>query len=78
VNRVVLDAALRSKVNDWTRQLEICDEAGQVLGRFIPTTDPSLYDRSEPTISREEMDRRKRSTGPTYTTAEVLDHLERL
>ena len=78
MNRVVLDASLRTKLKDLTRPLEICDEAGHVLGRFIPTPDPSLYEGLEPRISRDEMERRKRSTGPTYTTAEVLQHLEGL
>ena len=49
-----------------------------MLGRFFPKPDPSLYERMEPQISREELERRKQSKGKTYTTAQVLEHLESL
>jgi hypothetical protein len=78
MTRVVLDASMRARLNGLTRPLEFCDEAGHVLGRFTPTPDPSCYEGLEPQISREELERRKRSKGKTYTTAQVLDHLEKL
>jgi hypothetical protein len=78
MNRVTLDASMRAKLNDLTRPLEFCDEAGHVLGRFTPTPHPSLYEGLEPQISREELERRKRSKGKTYSTAQVLEHLEKL
>lgn len=77
MTRVVLDASLRAKLNDLTHPLEFCDEAGHVLGRFTPTPDASRYEALEPQISRDEMERRKRSKGKTYTTAQVLEHLEK-
>jgi hypothetical protein len=42
----------------------------------IPVLDPSLYEPVEPTISPEELERRKLE--PDYSTAEVLAHLEKL
>jgi hypothetical protein len=63
---------------DLSQPLELCDESGRVLGRFLPTIDPAHYDGLDPQISREEFERRKRNKGNTYTTAEVLDHLEKL
>jgi hypothetical protein len=78
MTRVFLDASLRARLNDLKRPLEFCDESGHVLGRFIPAPDPSHYTGLEPQISREELERRKRSKGKTFSTAEVLQHLERL
>jgi hypothetical protein len=38
----------------------------------------SLYEGLEPQITGEELQRRKQNKGKTYTTAEVLTHLEKL
>ena len=40
MSRVLLDPQLRSKLNGLDEQLEICDESGKTLGRFLPE---SLY-----------------------------------
>ncbi len=76
--RITLDAELQSKLLNLTLPLELCDESGRVLARVLPVMDPSLYEGLEPQISEEELQRRKQSTGKTYTTAEVLAHLEKL
>jgi hypothetical protein len=56
----------------------LCDGSGRVLGRFFPTLDLSQYEALEPQISNEEMQRRKLNKGKTFTTVEVLAHLENL
>jgi hypothetical protein len=40
MSRVMLDQQLRSKLNGLNDQVEICDEAGKTVGRFLPE---SLY-----------------------------------
>ena len=40
MSRVMLDPQLRSKLNGLDDQVEICDESGKTLGRFVPE---SLY-----------------------------------
>jgi hypothetical protein len=75
--RLIVDARLPDKLSDLVHPVELCDSSGRVLGRFFPQLDPSEY-CLEPQISEEELRRRKNSDEKTYTTAEVLAHLEKL
>jgi hypothetical protein len=77
MTQIILDATLRSKLGDLAEPLELCDEAGRVVARVIPSYDAAAQNL-KPQISQEEMRRRKQSKGQTYTTAEVLAHLEKL
>jgi hypothetical protein len=78
MTRITLDTELRQKLLDLSRPLELCDESGLVLARLFPTPDPGQYEGLEPTISRDELQRRRRDKGKTHSTAEVLAHLESL
>jgi hypothetical protein len=78
MTRVIVDAALLSRLHNLTQPLELCDDSGRILARILPAVDPSLYEGLEPQISREELEQRKNNKGKTYTTAEVLAHLEKL
>jgi hypothetical protein len=77
MTQVIVDEALRAKLLDLTRPLELCDSSGRVLGRFLPVLDPALYEGLEPQISEEEIQRRKQNKGKTSSTAEVLARLEK-
>jgi len=77
MTRIVLDAEMRTKLNNFREPLELCDESGNIMARLTPCWDPTRFNL-EPQISREEMERRKQSTEPTFTTAEVLALLEKL
>jgi hypothetical protein len=77
MTRIIVDDVLRNKLHNLTQPLELCDESGRILARLMPTLDPSQYNL-EPQISQEEIRRRKQSKGKCYTTAEVLDYLEKL
>jgi hypothetical protein len=77
MTQVIVDETLRNKLHNLTQPLELCDESGRVLGRVYPTLDLSQYGPLEPQISKEELQRRKKSD-KWYTTAEVLDYLKRL
>jgi hypothetical protein len=78
MTRIVVDVALRSKLQNLTEPLELCDESGRVLARVTPTRDLSEYEPLEPQISDEELVRRSQSNEKTFTTAEVLAYLEKL
>ncbi len=78
MTRITLDDDLRRKLLDLSGPLELCDESGLVLARILPTSDPTRYEGLEPPISEEELQRRKREKGKTYSTAEALAHLETL
>jgi hypothetical protein len=78
MTRVFLDAATLAKLQNVTAPLEVCNEAGQVLGRLIPTVDLAQYEPWEPPISEEELQRREQGNEKRYTTAEVLAYLEKL
>jgi hypothetical protein len=64
-------SALQELPNHWL-------QAEQVLGRFFPKVDLSNYEPLEPQVSEEELDRRSKSKGKCYTTAEVVAYLESL
>ena len=71
MTRIVLDAPTRSKLLNLSEPLELCDESGQVLALVTPCRRP------EPTISEGELDRREQEA-ESFSTQEVMAHLERL
>jgi hypothetical protein len=36
MGKLTLDAELRAKLNGLNEELEICDEAGRIVGHFVP------------------------------------------
>jgi hypothetical protein len=74
----MIDADLRNRLLNLNQPLELIDEAGRVVARVLPTLDPALYEDLEPRLSAEELQRRRQRTSRTYTTAEVLSHLEKM
>ncbi len=77
MTRLIIDASLHEKLIKVTHPVELCDREGHVLGKYVPSTDSTLYPL-EPQISKEELERRKQTKDRTFTTAEVLAHLEKL
>ena len=77
MTKVIVDAALRSKLHNLTEPLELCDESGQPLARVMPLPDLSHYEPWEPPIREEELQRREQSD-KWYTTEQVLAHLKGL
>lgn len=78
MTRIVVDASLREKLQDFAQPLELCDDDGRVLARVMPVYDPEEYGPLDPPISDEELDRRESSSERRYTTEDVLRHLEQL
>ena len=78
MTQIVVDTNLSSQLLTLTQPAELCDQSGQVLGRFVPLINLSEWEPLSPDISEAELDRRAKSEGKRYTTAEVLAHLEKL
>ena len=77
MQKLVVDSQTLARLGNLQEQFEVCDESGQLLGRFFPVAKRMLYDEIDVDITEEELDRRSRET-EVYTTTEVLRHLERL
>ncbi len=73
MTKIIVDAGTRSKLRNLTEALQFADEAGRVLGNFIPVPNDS---RREPPISEEEIQRRIREGGGR-SLAEIMRDLER-
>jgi hypothetical protein len=71
MTRVHLDETLRQKLLNLQQPLELCDDAGKVVGVFTPMTTAA-----EPLLSEEELQRREQE--PDYSTEEVLAQLRQL
>jgi hypothetical protein len=78
MTRIIIDANLPNVLPSLTQAVELCDASGRVLGQFIPKFDMSEWEPVSPDVSDEELDRRAALNERTYTTAEVLAHLEKL
>ena len=76
--KITLDEALAKKLHELFQAAELCDPSGKVVGHFEPVFDPEEWEILGPQISEEELDRRSNSNEKRYTTAEVLEYLEKL
>jgi hypothetical protein len=72
-NKVTVDQDLRSKLNGLHEQIELCDEAGQTIGYFLPdgVYKYLVYEILKLKYPLEELERREKEPGGR-TTAEVL------
>jgi hypothetical protein len=76
MKKLILDSTSRSKLGNLNEPLELCDEAGNILGRFTPLSELELFYKSEPQLSEEEFLRIEQE--PDISTAELLAQLEKL
>jgi hypothetical protein len=65
MNKIVLDDVLRSKLNGLDAQVEVCDELGKTVGRFLPEKEYMrlLYAIANEQTSDEELERISREPG---------------
>jgi hypothetical protein len=83
---LILDDALKARLNGLNEQLEIRDESGKIVGRFLPEDQyrRMLYDWAKAEFAREEAEEaakgivRKWDGTNGKTTAEVLSGLRDL
>jgi hypothetical protein len=75
---VVIDAATREKLlAGMEQEVEVRDESGEVVGRFIRRQRMEDYEILGELASEEEIERRRRES-PRYTAAQVEERLRRL
>ena len=79
MTRLTLDAATVEKLQGLSQFLELCDEQGNVLGRFEPNEDSPAF-RSwlrqlDPGISEEEM-RKREQRAEGVSTEQLLAQLQ--
>lgn len=77
MTRITLDADLSGKLAQLDQIVELCDPSGRVVGQFIPHVDMAEWEYVTPDVSEEELDRRELEE-ESYSTEEVLAHLEKL
>jgi hypothetical protein len=77
MTQIVVTGDLERQLSKLTGTVELRNAAGKVLGRFMPVLDAAEYDLN-PNVTPEELERRRVSGEKTYTTQEVLRHLESL
>lgn len=75
MTKITIDAELKQKLANLTEPVDLCDESGEVLGRFTPLVDSSAWEPITSDITEEEMKRRLNAGEKRYTTTEVMDHL---
>jgi hypothetical protein len=79
MSRVTLDSGFRAKLKNLSEELELCDEAGHTVGRFLPE---AMYRKllyalalaQRPVLSAEETRRRQSEPGGK-PLAEILRQL---
>lgn len=78
MTRITLDEPLKSKLNGLNESVEICDEDGNVVGRFVPQKmyERLVYDYLNSQVSDEELEFARNEPGGAGLD-EVLDRLEK-
>jgi hypothetical protein len=78
MNEVIVDAALKARLNNLDDVMKVRDESGRILGYFHPVIEPAAADEREirSPVSLEELERRRgQRTGRALE--EILDELNR-
>lgn len=75
---IVVGKELSRRLKELDQSVYLLDSQGKVLGLFVPTLKADDFEGLEPKISSEEARRRLERRGKTYTTREVLEHLQSL
>jgi hypothetical protein len=78
MNKVVVQATVRSQLHDLDSELELCDESGRTLGYFVPASEVEArhYEWARAQFTDEELERARGEPGGR-TTAEILARLGR-
>ncbi len=75
MNRIVVDSSTVEKLRGFVDPLELCDDAGNVLGHFTPRLKGTEFPGMEPQISEEELTRRAKERSGRRLS-EILADLE--
>jgi hypothetical protein len=76
MDRIVVDRTLQSTLRNLDTRLELCDDAGIVLGYFVPASERRrlLYDWARGQFSEDELARARGQLGG-FSLAEILAEL---
>jgi hypothetical protein len=76
MDKLIVDADLRSRLHNVESTLEVCDESGQTLGHFVPAPDRlrSAYDWAGTAFTDDELERARQETGGR-TLSEIRQRL---
>lgn len=78
MTQVGVDIELFNKLK-WLREpLELVDGRGRILARVQPMWDPEQSGVWEPVFDEADLRRQEQANEKRYTTAEVLEHLNKL
>jgi hypothetical protein len=77
MTRVTLDNETVAKLHNLCESLEVCDEAGRLLGYFVPTEDKAMYAEVDAQVSNAELDRRE-AEEEGRPLAEILQDLKEM
>ena len=61
--RVTIDANILAKLKGLDHVVELCDDAGHVVGLFTPIAEQTLYETVEIPFTSEELDRFENEPG---------------
>jgi len=82
MSTVVIERALRAKLNGLNQELEFRDEAGNVIGYFLPPKlhEKLLYGWAKSQVTDEELEEARRDYREKggLTTDQIVAHLERV
>ena len=78
MSQITVDSELRDKLLGTFSEIELRDDQGRLLGKFVPSPDPAFFEIPGLDLPPEEVARRLSPDAKTYTTEEVLAHLRSL
>lgn len=80
MTRVTVDAQLQQLLLNFTKPLELCDESGSIVGKFIPAMPHIAEDEwidLTPDLTDEELEK-EIDSGEGYSTQEIIDEIKRM
>jgi hypothetical protein len=79
MSKLVLDPALRAKLNNLDSDVEVCDESGNTIGYFLSAEwhHELLYTWAKAQVTDEELEEARRQTGGR-PLEDILKDLEKL
>ncbi len=76
MTRIVVDAALKQRFQNFVRPIELCDEHGRVLARMTPVADDVTCEPLTPDIDEATLRRRAEVGRVRLDAAEVAARME--
>lgn len=80
MTRVIVDAQVQQLFLNFTRPLELCDQSGSLVGKFIPAMPHIVEDEwidLTPDLTDEELEQ-EIDSGEGYSTQELIDEIKRM